>query len=1093
MPAPQEGGPSEAGDSTLSEAARLERDFRWKDAAGLYSELIARESGSAAERRAELQQRHTYSLFRAAFQAENADEYRSLMGNAGDAAKQASALYDVAGLQAKAVYYSAWAEWLNYFLAMKREQTLPAVERGLELLDEASALFTKDGDLQGEGQALVLWLEMATWRSELWLPARLSIELRGPGEEHAQRALAIADRLRNQQLRARVLIWLSVLYETIAHSRKMDVIERLGQIADEAVRLLRGIEDPWDAFWGNCMLMWSLSSAGRDSEIERRLAMEALPIALQLRDHRLIGYGHLLMMSQISLVTEDPDEAERAFRQLLHHAAELEQHLLRIPTPDTLSLGRMFSLSFVTRAHVAMAQLTTDSQKRKSLLEAGIQKGLSGMHLSDSALYRSFLSGALASAYGALATEEVAKMSRAELLRHAATYAEMFEQGMREASPLFHGPMGSAQGQIGQVLYELAALQDEPTAKRKLLEQASQRLYQGISTMLGEPFPSDATYRRLGILAETSAKALQALRTLGKDLQEGKSSLDMWQQAADFYARAGQLSRVAEIHWQMALEHDAEGLFGQSLKSYSAAAEAFQNATKKIPALSAHLTDYATYMEGWKAVAEARDAHEDEKYGEAELHYLDAAEIFGKTRKWSHLKDHYVACSLLERGENFSRQEQAESALNSFREGEGAFDRAASQLKTHRRKVTAEESSRELNSWAQISEARKRYCAARSDVQEAKLLDQQGRRLASARKFLEAAKVFERLATEAESEASRADFQLNTLLCRGWAEMKQAEAEASSDRFANAARMFLQAKESTSKEKAGLLALGNAALCQALELGTRFKASRNDELFASAKRYMESAASYYLEAGYERAANSVRATERLFDAFVLFARAEAEVDMDRRTQLYASAEKHLQTARSLFAVAGYAGRQDEVDRYLRRAREERELLLPLSSPGGPALTTAASHISPPTLIRDKALGLEGFERASVVANILVSKSEVKVGDELQCELEIVNAGRGPALLVKVEGLVPEGCEITAKPDQYRLERNALELKGRRLDPFHTEEIRFALKMRKKGKPILRPRILYVNEAGQYQAHEPNPIEIQVQEIGIRGWLRGPER
>jgi hypothetical protein len=35
--------------------------------------------------------------------------------------------------------------------------------------------------------------------------------------------------------------------------------------------------------------------------------------------------------------------------------------------------------------------------------------------------------------------------------------------------------------------------------------------------------------------------------------------------------------------------------------------------------------------------------------------------------------------------------------------------------------------------------------------------------------------------------------------------------------------------------------------------------------------------------------------------------------------------------------------------------------------------------------------------------------------------------------------------------------------------------------------------MYLDESGRYRSHEPEPIDITVKELGIAGWLKGPER
>ena len=58
------------------------------------------------------------------------------------------------------------------------------------------------------------------------------------------------------------------------------------------------------------------------------------------------------------------------------------------------------------------------------------------------------------------------------------------------------------------------------------------------------------------------------------------------------------------------------------------------------------------------------------------------------------------------------------------------------------------------------------------------------------------------------------------------------------------------------------------------------------------------------------------------------------------------------------------------------------------------------------------------------------------------------------------------------------------MKGRRLDPLETVEVKLVLKPKVQGQFILKPRILYLDESGRYKSHEPEPIEVTVRELGI---------
>jgi len=56
----------------------------------------------------------------------------------------------------------------------------------------------------------------------------------------------------------------------------------------------------------------------------------------------------------------------------------------------------------------------------------------------------------------------------------------------------------------------------------------------------------------------------------------------------------------------------------------------------------------------------------------------------------------------------------------------------------------------------------------------------------------------------------------------------------------------------------------------------------------------------------------------------------------------------------------------------------------------------------------------------------------------------------------------------------------------------TEEVKIVIKPVSKGLFTMKPRILYLDEAGKYKSHEPEPVRITVKELGISGWIRGKD-
>jgi CBS domain-containing protein/KaiC/GvpD/RAD55 family RecA-like ATPase len=134
----------------------------------------------------------------------------------------------------------------------------------------------------------------------------------------------------------------------------------------------------------------------------------------------------------------------------------------------------------------------------------------------------------------------------------------------------------------------------------------------------------------------------------------------------------------------------------------------------------------------------------------------------------------------------------------------------------------------------------------------------------------------------------------------------------------------------------------------------------------------------------------------------------------------------------------------------------------------------------------RAKGLKGLEDAEIQVNLTPRMQEVKIEEDISLVIELVNAGKGPALLVRVEGIIPEGFKLIKKPRLYRVEDRNLNMKGERLASLKTEEIRLVLRATTKGSFVLKPRIIYLDETGKYKHREPEPVEIQVSEVVLPG-------
>ena len=211
---------------------------------------------------------------------------------------------------------------------------------------------------------------------------------------------------------------------------------------------------------------------------------------------------------------------------------------------------------------------------------------------------------------------------------------------------------------------------------------------------------------------------------------------------------------------------------------------------------------------------------------------------------------------------------------------------------------------------------------------------------------------------------------------------------------------------------------------------------------------------------------------------------------ETRVNLLMKAERVLEASATAYAKAGRVAKRDEISRLVENVREEEELVVSLTSLLKHPLI-ASDRLAIPTSApaSESAVGLERFEHSDVHANLTADRRSVEIGEKVELRIELVNAGRGLAQLVKMDNAVPPGFEMLEGPQKFTLQGSSLDLKGHVLYPLKTEEIKLIVKPVLKGQIRVNPKIRYLDESGRYKSYGPEGIELVVKEADVPDWLR----
>ena len=666
-----------------------------------------------------------------------------------------------------------------------------------------------------------------------------------------------------------------------------------------------------------------------------------------------------------------------------------------------------------------------------------------------------------------------------------------------EITPLLHWNIGIIRKSLGNTQYQLATVTDDPEEKKNLLNQAAINEAKGIELCAKELgyFTKEGSglslFINLGEQQHRHAWTFMHLFELTNQRENLKKAVETLDASTESYAQLGLVSRIAENHWVKGQIYDKLGEHMIASQSFDRASENYASASGKFPRLKDFYDEYAIYMQAWSEIEKAKFHHQRQEYGLAKDHFEKSADFHKNLRRWNYLAPNYAAWAKLDYAEELSRKENGEEALQAFREASGFFAETTKSLKNQMPRIEEDLEKEMATQMLKATDMRQKYSLARVAVEEAKILDKKGEHFSSSEKYTAAAQTLEEAMSTITTEQDKREFDLIATLSKAWAKMTLAEAEESPSLYSEASQLFEKAKELSLLEESRTLALGHSRFCRALEAGMGFSDTGDEKLHDIAVQQLESAAKYYVKAGCDSASEYAKATELLLDAYSNINSAKRETDHDKKTKLFTIAEKLLQTSAGSFMKAEHPAKRAQVLRLLEKVKQERELAMSLSEVlHTPAIVSATSSFSSPSPNNERAVGWERFDDANVQATILIRQKQLTVGENMELDIELFNAGKKPALLIRVSEVIPEGFELSQKPENCRIEEGYFDMKGKQLGPLRTEELRLVLRAKAGGSFILKPKLQYLDEKGTYKSYEFDPIDISVKELGIKGWLKG---
>ena len=1071
----------EKAEELLSKAKGGEKNYEWAKAAKLCKRALCAVGKEGSLKKGQILARIGYCFQQAAFQAETREKFRSHMQRAVEAYETAAELCkrveEAKKSPADTLHCRAMIAYIGHWLTPDLGTKMELLDECWRLEKEALEAYDEAGDLLGSGESCLGLASCLADRLDLELDPGIRAKILDEALSYGEKAMQIFSDCGDERelagaccasARVNLNAALSLQLET----KRRKCLQKAFDYARDAIRLSEAIGDKLLLGRSTVALGFAELDLGAGSEAAAELFRKAVQYGTETKDHRILSeaFDGLASSTRWGMMYEEDSEKVREKSQQCERYAS-QAIGCSILADRVLGIPHSYSFGYVQNFG-ELARRETDLETRHELLKKAVVFGKQGLEHaqhtgSTHAVFH--LSYGLFDALYHFSTMKTGVEKR-QLLEEAKTHGEQLVFYTEQIRPQFLLPQAWSYEALALTLFELSQL-EESAAKRKELLETSVSHMETCVTVLQRHMTSAPPRKELfaweGIFHTELGSILgQLYRTTS---EEGvlRKLIEVYESAARLNKKADLFSRVAESYWQIAKAYDQLSDYSESARNFESASENYRLAAEKIPQLTGFYSDYAAYMRAWAEIERSRHERANENFGKSREHYRRCSRRLRMTRRWSYLSSYYFAWSLLEHGEALSRLDKPQGALKAFSEAGRTFGDSENSLREKVGELENSEEKDEAFKLTDIAGLRRQYCVGRVLMEEAKLSNRRGDRITSAKKYAAAAGMFKETAPNLEKQDARGELQFAAAICEAWETMELAEEGGDAVLYKKAAELFAKAGQISRRKVSKLTAIGNSCLCEALGLGMKFIATSNTAFYSGAKLRMENAAGCYQRAGFEKPALWVEATKRLFDAYVYVGKAEAEAKPEKRVRFYLVAEKCLELSAQSYGKAGYRGKKNEVLQSLERVRKERALAFSLSEfLTAPAVLSSVTGVSMPDST-EKAAGLNSFESVNIRAHVSVPEEFIP-GEEFQVSLDLVNVGKEPGLLVRIDDLVPSRCEVLRVPSYCTLEGASLSMRRRRLDPLSVESVTIWVQIADYVGVSLAPRVVYVDALGNFQ-------------------------
>ena len=1078
-----------------------EVEFKWLEAATFYEENIVspKDRGLLL---AQSWQKIGFCYNFASRQARNREDFKKLRQQATQAYERAAKLFgENSDPKSKGESFkcSSLAEYMQSWIASDSAEKDVCLQKCSNFGREALASFKKAEDETDYAQTCCILSQCLFDRVYLSSVESEKKAFVQEGIEFSNNAISIFEKLEIKEDIV-VALYLATLHNWYLanigenEALRKDSSEKCLAYSEKTLKLSREFDNPYvkaKAYWARTLATLFFTD---DLKSSLHYAKQMWEQASTVRDTYLQGIASyfLAFTTDLMIPSEaNPNRKKQMYEDIIRYSENAVKSLnyvgqdsaiaeVYLVYPQSYSyLAREFALTAKEKLALAKTAVRIGEKGLEHAIRSGSSDGIaSNLH-------------SLSKAYHYYSNLEPRPHEKPELLKTALGYRKEYVKLVQKAFKSNLWTLGLGLVYAAQAEEDLSMLESNEEIKGLILKDAISDMEKGIPCC--EKWIDSLGSQNVSTLVATLAgfedkygSILKDNYALTKDRSNLIKAIEVYTDAAENFRKVDLPSRVAESYWKIASDFDFLGDYEKAADNFGKAFAGYKVAARKIEQFGDFYIDYSNYMKAWSEIENAKLAHKNAEYDFARQHYQKSSSLLGQSKLWNYLSLNFYAWSVLEQAEHFSIKEQSGNSIKSFESAIEFIQESKKALELELQKISRKEEKTLVEGLIEASDARGAYSSGRIKIEEAKILDKQGKHVSSSEKYGNAANIFHKITQEYSGQIEKEATPL-VFLCQAWQKMTMAKAKSSPIMYEEAAELFKKANEYAVTESSALLALAHSSFCKALEAGTEFEITRNMDIYKETKKHLDSAANYYLKAGFESFSEYTKATQHLFDAYVYMHKAKLETDLAKEAQYFSMAEAALQISADSYVKSQYQEKTEQIKLLLKKAKEEKELAVSLSEVfHAPAVTSSTGSFTTISPSFEMAVGLERFEHADIQAKLVLPSGKICVGEDVILKIQILNVGKEPVLLARIENVLPEGFQLVSVPDGFSFENLKLSTIGKTLDPLENEEITLTLRSFKSGDFEVRPKIVCVDEIGQHLIFTTDPVAFTISDAILKG-------